>query len=178
MGSETNYFNLPGLQEHALGMKSLGDAFLLRNQLIDLFEEADFECCADEREPLLTVVVAGGGFSGVETMGAINDFMRTAVKSYPHLHEDHLRLVLVHPGDDTLLPELGKKLGEYAQKKLSERKVEIMLNTRVTGMFGRLSAAQQRQDNSDEYAWCGPLGPLHRRFWPRCLARKSAGKSW
>src|SRR5205814_5672241 len=68
LGSITNFFNLPGLEERALTMKSLGDAIHLRNRLIAHLEEADTECCAAVRRPLLTFVVAGGGFAGVETI--------------------------------------------------------------------------------------------------------------
>jgi NADH dehydrogenase len=129
LGSITNFFNLPG-QERALTMKSLGDAIHLRNRLIQNLEEADFECCPKVRAPLVNFVVAGGGFAGVETIAAVNDFLREAVRFYPHLHEDMLRLVLVHPRD-VILPELSEKLGAYAQKKLSERGVEIRSNTKV-----------------------------------------------
>src|SRR5262249_12880145 len=133
LGSITNFFNLPGLAERALTMKSLGDAIHLRNHLIALLEEADTECSDDVRGPLLTFVVAGGGFAGVETIAGINDFVREAVHFYNNLREDMLRIVLVHPGD-VILPELGPKLGRYAQQKLSERGVEILVKTRVTGV--------------------------------------------
>lgn len=133
LGSVTNFFNLPGLADRALTMKSLGDAICVRNRLISLLEEADTECCADKRGPLLTFVVAGGGFAGVETIAAINDFVRHAVRFYANLREDMLRVVLVHPGA-LILPELGEQLGEYAQKQLAKRRVEIRVNTRVSGL--------------------------------------------
>jgi NADH dehydrogenase len=133
LGSITNFFNLPGLAEKVLTMKSLGDAIHLRNHLIALLEEADTECSDDVRGPLLTFVVAGGGFAGVETIAGINDFVREAIRFYGNLREDMLRLVLVHPGD-VILPELGPKLGRYAQQKLSERGVEILVKTRVTAV--------------------------------------------
>jgi NADH:quinone reductase (non-electrogenic) len=133
LGSITNFFNLPGLQERALTMKSLGDAIHLRNRLIALLEEADTECSAAIRQPLLTFVVAGGGFAGVETIAGINDFVREAIRFYPNLREDHLRVILVHPGA-VILPELGEKLGAYAQKKLAERGVDIRVNTKVDGV--------------------------------------------
>lgn len=136
LGSITNFFNLPGLQERALTMKSLGDAITLRNRLIALLEEANSECCAAIREPLLTFVVAGGGFAGVETIAAVNDFVRGALKFYPNCQEQHVRMILVHPGP-VILPELGEKLGTYAQQKLAERQVDIRVNTRVTGMSER-----------------------------------------
>jgi NADH dehydrogenase len=133
LGSITNFYNLPGLQERALTMKSLGDAIHLRNRLIALLEEADTECSAAVRGPLLTFVVAGGGFAGVETIAGINDFAREAVHFYSNLRENMLRVVLVHPGG-VILPELGQKLGLYAQKKLSDRGVEIRVNTSVSGV--------------------------------------------
>jgi NADH dehydrogenase len=135
LGSITNFFNLPGLAERALTMKSLGDAIHLRNRLIQHLEEADFECCPIARKPLLTFVVAGGGFAGAETIASINDFLREAIGFYPHITKDMLRVVLVHPGP-VILPELGDKLGYYAQRKLTERGVEIHVNAKVTSFSG------------------------------------------
>jgi NADH dehydrogenase len=130
LGSTTNYYGIPGLGDKAVAMKSLGDAIHLRNQLIDALEEADFECAIGSRNELLTVVVAGGGFSGVETVAAVNDFLRGVLKSYPHLAEELIRVVLVHPGR-VVLPELGSELGLYAQEKLAKRGVEIRVKTKV-----------------------------------------------
>ncbi|HXV27486.1 MAG TPA: NAD(P)/FAD-dependent oxidoreductase, partial [bacterium] len=133
LGAVTNFYNLPGLAENALTMKSLGDAIHLRNRLIQHLEEADTECAAKDREALLTFVVAGGGFAGVETIAAVSDFAHEALPSYANLKKDLLRFVLVHPGS-VILPELGEKLGAYAQKKLAQRGIEIRSNAKVTGM--------------------------------------------
>lgn len=133
LGSVTNFYGLPGLAERALTMKSLGDAIYLRNSLIALLEEADTECCAPIRGRLLTVVVAGGGFAGVETIASINDFVREALRFYPHLSDTDVRMVLVHSGD-AILPELGPELGAYAARQLAGRGVEIRTGTRVAGL--------------------------------------------
>jgi NADH dehydrogenase len=133
LGSVTNFYGIPGLEEGSLTMKSLADAVYLRNRLIEHLEEADFECSRAAREPLLTFVVAGGGFAGVETVAAINDFVREALKFYPNLSEEMLRVVLVEFAP-AILPELGPELGKYAQEKLAERKVEFRLSTKVTGV--------------------------------------------
>lgn len=133
LGAVTNFYDLPGVEAHALTMKSLGDAIGLRNRLIDHLEQADFECAGEARTSLLTVVVAGGGFAGVETVAAVNDFLREALPFYPNLRESVLRVVLVHDGP-VILPELGERLGAYAQRKLGERRVEIRVRTRITGM--------------------------------------------
>lgn len=91
LGCETNFYGLPGLEERALTMKTLGDAIHLRNRAIACLEEADTECAAAIRAPLVTFVVAGGGFAGVETVGALNDFVREAMRYYPHIREDQVR---------------------------------------------------------------------------------------
>lgn len=136
LGSTTNFLNIPGLADRALTMKSLDDAICLRNRLIANLEEADFECAAPLRAPLLNFVVAGGGFAGVETIAAMNDFLREAVRFFPHLRDDMLRIVLVNSGK-VILPELGEKLGGYAQRKLIENKVEIHSNCKVTAVTDR-----------------------------------------
>ena len=130
LGCVTNFYNIPRLAETAVTMKSLGDAIGLRNRLIEHLEEADTECAANDREPLLTFVVAGGGFAGVETIGSINDFLKEALPYYPNLKPEMIRVVLVHPGE-FVLPELGEELGRYASRKLAERGVEIRLNTKI-----------------------------------------------
>jgi NADH dehydrogenase len=136
LGSTTNFLNIPGLADRALTMKSLDDAICLRNRLIANLEEADFECAAPLRAPLLNFVVAGGGFAGVETIAAMNDFLREAVRFFPHLRDDMLRIILVNSGK-VILPELGEKLGAYAQRKLIENKVEIHSNCKVTAVTDR-----------------------------------------
>lgn len=133
LGSVTNFFGLPGVADHALTMKSLGDAIQLRNRLIAHLEEGDTECAGHKRSPLLTFVVAGGGFAGVETIASINDFLRDALPFYPNLSEEMIRVVLVHPGE-FILPELGEKLGRYADGKLRQRGVEIHANCKVAAV--------------------------------------------
>ena len=136
LGSVTNFFNLSGVAERAVTMKSLGDAIQLRNRLIAHLEEADTECARAERPPLLSFVVAGGGFAGVETIASINDFLRDAIPFYPNLREEMLRVVLVHPGE-FILPELGGKLGRYADKKVRARGVEIFSKSKVAAVMPR-----------------------------------------
>jgi NADH dehydrogenase len=134
LGCTTNFYGLPGLAERSLAMKSLGDAIALRNRLIQNLEEADTECAkhADLRAALCTVVVAGGGFAGVETLAGVNDFARQALRFYPNLTPGELRMVLVHSGA-SILPELDPRLGRYAEEKLRARGIEFRLGTRVLG---------------------------------------------
>ncbi len=132
LGSETNYFGIPGVAEQALGIKTLRDAVLLRNGVIAMLEAASVEPDPERRKRLLTFVVAGGGFAGVETVGAINDLARQSLRHYGRIDPREVRVVLIHAGQ-VILPELGQELGLYAQEKLRERQVEIKLNAKVAG---------------------------------------------
>jgi NADH:ubiquinone reductase (H+-translocating) len=136
LGSVTNFYDIPNLAETATQMKTLGDAIGLRNRLIEHLEEAATECAAKDREPLLTFVVAGGGFAGVETIGSINDFFKAALPYYPTISSEMIKVILVHPGE-FILPELGEELGRYASRKLAERGVEIRANTRIKAVTPR-----------------------------------------
>jgi NADH dehydrogenase len=136
LGSVSNFYHTPGIEQHALTMKTLGDALAIRNRAIDALELADGERDEKLRKAMMTVVAVGGGFAGVETVGAVNDLMRSALKFYNNLSEDMLRIVLVDAGK-MILPELGESLGRYAETKLSRRGVEIHLNTAVKGYDGK-----------------------------------------
>jgi len=135
LGSETNFFNMDGVRDWAVTMKNLADASLLRNRMVALLEEAVFQTDDEARRELLTFVTAGGGFSGTETTGAVNDFVRETVHYYPQLSEQLIRVVVVHPGN-FLLPELGEELGRYAERKLRQRKVEVIKGARVASYDG------------------------------------------
>jgi NADH:ubiquinone reductase (H+-translocating) len=143
LGAVTNFYGTPGLEEHALAMKTLGDAILVRNRVIDALGMADNLSDENERKAMLTVVVAGGGFAGVETAGAVNDLIREVIKFYPQLRQERCRVVVVHPGE-VILPELSESLGRYAEKQLVRRGVEIRLKTKVTGYDGKEVALDDR----------------------------------
>ncbi|HEX3420853.1 MAG TPA: FAD-dependent oxidoreductase [Candidatus Udaeobacter sp.] len=135
LGSETNFFDNAGLRAWSVTMKNLRDAALLRNRMVAFLEEATLEKDAAARRQWLTFVIAGGGFAGAETAGAVNDFVRETAKFYPHLGDEEIRVAVIHPGD-YLLPELGKELGRYAERKLRERKVEVIKGARVASYDG------------------------------------------
>ena len=153
VGSTSNFFDIPNLEDTAVTMKSISDAAMLHNRMLAMLEQASLESDAAEREKFLTFVCAGGGFAGVETIGAVNDFVRDAIDLYPDLKNDKVRVVLVHPGQ-VVLPELGEKLGRYAQQKLTERHVEVITGQRVTGY-----------DNSVVTITDGRTFPTHSLIW-------------
>ena len=135
LGSETNFFDNAGIRDWAVTMKNLSDAALLRNRMVAFLEEATLEKDAAARRQWLTFVIAGGGFAGAETAGAVNDFVRETAKFYPRLGDEEIRVVVIHPGD-YLLPELGEELGRYAERKMRERKVEVIKGARVASYDG------------------------------------------
>lgn len=158
LGSITNFYGLPGLESHALTMKTLGDAIHLRNRLIATLEEADTECAGGD-DGLLTIVVAGGGFAGVETLAAVNDFVREAAHFYPKLNQDRIRMVLIHSGG-VILPELGAHLGAYAQRILGARGLEIITNARVTAVTSEaVSLSDGRRIASRLLVWTAGTSP-------------------
>jgi NADH:ubiquinone reductase (H+-translocating) len=135
LGAETNFFGIPGVRDWAVTMKSLADAALLRNRMVALLEEASLHNDRATQRELLTFITAGGGFSGAETTGAINDFLRETARFYPGIKEEIIRIVLVHAGEH-ILPELGKELGRYAEQKLRNRGVEVIDGALVTSYDG------------------------------------------
>lgn len=130
VGQKTDLSQSPGLAAHSFCVRDLADAHELRNQVIRCLEYADITQNLDVRRRLLTFVVAGGGFSGVETIGEMVEMIRRTLRFYPKFNDDDIRAILVQRGD-RILPELSAKLAKYAEQKLRERNVEVLLNTHV-----------------------------------------------
>jgi NADH dehydrogenase len=129
LGSTTNFYGLAGLQEHALTMKSVGDAVFLRNHFISLFEQADMEE-GEKQAPLVTFVVIGGGFAGVEIIGELSDLGHHLVRYYPYVNKSAVRMILIEAGQ-RILSEVGEDLALFALQTLRERGVEVRLQTLV-----------------------------------------------
>jgi len=109
LGNITSFAGQPGLQEHALPFKYLGDGLVLRNHIIHALEEADIEADPEVRRALLAFVVAGGGFSGVEAVAELNDFVRKVARSFRRIDPGAIRVILLHAGP-LILPELPDDL--------------------------------------------------------------------
>lgn len=130
LGAEIDLSRVPGMPEHALLMQNIGDAMILRATVIQRIEEANAEFRPEVRKRLLTFVVVGGGYSGVETAGEMLDLLRDTAKYYSNVSRDEIRVVLIH-SRDRVLHTLSDSLGEYAGRKLSERGLELCLGERV-----------------------------------------------
>ncbi|HEX6777106.1 MAG TPA: FAD-dependent oxidoreductase, partial [Ktedonobacterales bacterium] len=105
LGAITDLSRMPGMSEHALQAKTLADAFRLRNHILGMLEKADVEGDPEERQKLLTFVVAGGGFSGVEVMAELSDLVHDALAHYHNIERQELRLLLLQ-GAGRILPEV------------------------------------------------------------------------
>ncbi len=130
LGSITDLRRIPGVPEHACMMKNIGDAMHLRATLLGRIEEANLDPSPEIKRRLLTFVVVGGGYSGVETAGHIVDLFRAIHIYYPNVAESDVQVHLVHSGDH-LLPSLNRTLGEYSARTLQERGLKLVLNSRV-----------------------------------------------
>ena len=129
LGTIVDLSRLPGMCEHSLPLKNVGDAFYLRNHVIGCLEKADIETDEGLKKALITFVVVGGGFSGVETIGELQEMVHLVLPSYRNVRPEDVRFVLVH-GQERILPEVVPSLGTYAEAKLRSRGIEILLNTR------------------------------------------------
>jgi len=153
LGSETNYASVPGAADHAIGIKTLGDAILVRAQVLGLLETANVEPDPVRRKAMLTFVIVGGGFAGVESTGAINDLARESVTRFNQLDPADIRVLLIH-GGAVILPELGEALGRYAEKNLRKRKVEFKLKTHVKSYSaGTVSCDDGENIPADMVVW-------------------------
>ncbi len=130
LGSTTNFYGVPGLKEYAITMKDVGDAVFLRNHFISLFEQADMEKQIEKQAPLVTFVVVGGGFAGVEIAGELSDLGHHLRRYYPYIDKNAIRIILLEAGA-RILSEVSEDLANFALQTLRERGVEARLQTLV-----------------------------------------------
>ncbi|MDT8386535.1 MAG: NAD(P)/FAD-dependent oxidoreductase [Thiogranum sp.] len=125
-GKVANIGFVSGMAEHALALKTLGDALYLRNRIILRLEQAELEEDPDRRRSLTTFIVIGGGSSGVEVAGAITDLVSAVREYYPRTQSPDTKVVLLE-GGDRLVPEFAPSLGEAALQSMKRHGVEVHL---------------------------------------------------
>jgi NADH dehydrogenase len=143
LGSKTDRDMIPG-SEHAFTFKTLADALLLRNHVIERFERADVETDPRRRAQLLTFIVIGGGLVGVELLGELTAFVDGITPLYERVNRDEIRFLLVQ-GAGRLMPEIDPALAEYGARVLAGRRgVELRTGTRVRGIEpGKVHLAEE-----------------------------------
>jgi len=132
LGAVTRSLPIPGLREHGLGFKDLADAIALRNHVLRQLERASIRPEAPEE---LGFVFVGAGYAGVEALGELNDLAHDALRFYPSLRRVPQRWVLVDAAPK-ILPEIPRRLGEYAARQLARRGVEIHVSTTLESFNG------------------------------------------
>ena len=135
LGSETNFFGMADVEKNAYTMKTLNDAVMLRNRVIDMLEQAENETNPILRKSFLNFVVVGGGFAGIETAGELIDLLLDARKYYRTIHKEDLKVIVLEAMGE-ILPGFNKKLADFAKDKLIERGIDIRLKKAVTSFNG------------------------------------------
>lgn len=135
LGSQTNFFGNQTVENHAYTMKTLNDAVVLRNRVIDMLEQAENENDPILKQSLLTFVVVGAGFAGIETAGEIHDFLYDAKKHYPHISEEDIKVIILE-ALPIVLPGFSERLAKFTRDKLIQRGIDIRLNTMVVSFDG------------------------------------------
>ncbi len=135
LGSETNFFGMSDVEKNAYTMKTLNDAVMLRNRVIDMLEQAENETDPILRKSFLNFVVAGGGFAGIETAGELMDLLLDARKYYPTIHKNDLKVVVIE-ALGMILPGFNEKLAGFAKEKMTDNGIDIRLKTAITSFDG------------------------------------------
>jgi NADH dehydrogenase len=158
LGSVSNYLGMTNIEKFAFNFKSLLDAIRIRNHVIEMFERAELEPDAAVQSSLLTFVIAGGGFAGVELAGALNDFAHGILADYPKLRPNQLNVVLVH-ARDRILPELSESLARYAQEKMHLRGINFRLNTRIVDAHPGVVLLSDGEIQAETLVWTAGTAP-------------------
>jgi NADH dehydrogenase len=130
-GNATNLNVVPGMADHAFPLKTLADAVRLRSHIMAQMEQAEVSPAVERRCRRLTVLVVGGGYSGVEAAGEINDLLRDSACYFRNWTKAEVKVVLIHSRDE-ILPEISPGLRAFARKKMERAGVQFLLNARVT----------------------------------------------
>jgi len=130
-GSSVNLGLISGMSDHAFPLKTVGDAVALRYHVMQQMENAEICDDVDRRRWYLSFVIVGGGFSGVEVAGEINDLVRDTRKFFRNIPNEDIKVTLVHSRDQ-LLPEVSSKLRDFTKVKMEQAGINVVLNRRVS----------------------------------------------
>ncbi|MEU6410211.1 NAD(P)/FAD-dependent oxidoreductase [Microbispora sp. NPDC046933] len=136
-GSISRTLPIPGLEDAAIGFKTVGEAIALRNRVLALLDRAESSDDEDVRRRALTFVVVGGGFAGIEALAELEDMTEDAIKYYPSIDKKDLRWVLIE-ASNRILPEVGPEMGEWTAEQLRERGIELKMETFLQSCEGGL----------------------------------------
>jgi NADH dehydrogenase len=158
-GSVARTLPIPGLAEHGIAFKTIGEAIFLRNHVLARLDAADTTIDPTLRRRLLTFVVVGGGYAGVEALAELADMARYASKYYPTISRDDIRWILVE-ASGRIMPEVSPKMGRYTVERLLDADIEVNLDTRVKSMVGGHVELDDGQEfDADTIIWTAGVKP-------------------
>jgi NADH:quinone reductase (non-electrogenic) len=159
LGSVSRVLPIPGLEDHAVGFKTVSEAIYLRNQLLSCMDAADSSEDPELRARALTFVFVGGGYAGVEAMAELEDLARFACRYYPRVRREDMRWALVEAAP-RILPEIGSALGDYALENLRDRGIEVFLSTTLqSAEDGVATLSSGERFATDTLVWTAGVRP-------------------
>jgi NADH dehydrogenase len=174
-GSVSRTLPIPGLREHAVGFKTIGEAIWLRNHVLECLDIAAATTDAQTRQRALTFVVIGAGFAGVEALGEMEDMARDALRYYPELQPEQMRWVLVE-ATQRVLPEVGPEMGAYTVEQLLKRNMDLRLGTRLESCVdGWVKLSDGAEFGADTIVWTAGV-KAHPMVAATDLPRNGQGK--
>ena len=174
-GSVSRTLPIPGLREHAVGFKTLGEAIFLRNQVLDRLDVAATTTDMAVRRRALTFVFVGGGYAGIEAVAEMEDMARDALRYYPELTPDDMHWVLVE-ATQRILPEVDPDMGAYTVQQLLRRQLDIRLGTRLESCVdGVVKLSDGDEMPADTIVWTAGVKP-HPMLAATDLPRDDRGR--
>ena len=152
-GAVSRTFPIPGIADQAIGLKTIEEAMSIRDRMTDNFERASTLPAGPERDKLLTVVVVGGGFAGIEIFGELRSFASSLLSYYPSLTIDDTHFHLVE-AMERIMPEVSLKTSYWVLKNLAEREAIVHLSTQLTSAVdGKIELSTGESFDSDLIVW-------------------------
>ena len=158
-GSVSRTLPVPGLREHGIGFKTIGEAIYLRNHILDRLDVAAVTPDPEVRRASLTFVFVGGGYAGIEALAEMEDVVRDALSNYPELDQSEVRFVLVE-ATQRILPEVGPDMGAYAARQLDARGIDMRLGTRLESCVdGLVELSDGERFKAETIVWTAGVKP-------------------
>ncbi|MBB5153318.1 NAD(P)/FAD-dependent oxidoreductase [Saccharopolyspora phatthalungensis] len=174
-GSISRALPIPGLAEQGVGFKTIGEAIFLRNHVLSRLDIAASTTDEKLRRRLLTFVFVGGGYAGIEAMAELESMSRYAIRSYPQVASRDMRWVLVE-AMGRIMPEVSPPMSEYTKQRLTERGIEVKLNTTAKSfMDGHVMLSDGDVFDADTVVWTAGVRP-HPMLEDSDLPRDSKGR--
>jgi NADH dehydrogenase len=159
LGSTSNYHHVPGAEQNAVTMKTLEDAEGVRQSALALIKAATNEQDKEQRKAMLTFVVAGGGYTGVETIAALNDLVRETISTYTELDKSEVQMIIAEPAG-RLMGEVSPDLASYSQKQLERAGIRVLLKTGVKSAGnGAVELSNGERIQTRTFIWTAGVEP-------------------